>query len=288
MPYSMTGFARQAQQTTWGDISCEIRSVNHRYLEPTIRLPELLRACEPSIREQLRKQLQRGKIELSLQLNVATESEQGFAINTATLGALSEAINQVKKIHPNTQDVDPLKLLQWPGVVQQSQLDTDAIEATANTLVKQTLESLLAHRQREGQELKALIEERLGQIDELVISVRAQMPTILASQKDKLRQRLDEFKTELDETRVEQEMVILANKADVAEELDRLQTHLTEVQHILQQKGPIGRRLDFMMQELNREANTLSSKSLTSDTTQAAVSIKVLIEQMREQIQNIE
>lgn len=288
MPYSMTGFARQIEQAAWGEIACEIRSVNHRYLEPSIRLPELLRVCEPHLRDLLRKQLQRGKIELNIQLNLHQQPEQSLAINTDTLAALSSAIDAVKRIHPNTTDTDPLKLLQWPGVVQQSELDIDTIEASAKALAKKTLQALIEHRRREGEELQTLIEERLAQIDTLVVEIRAQMPSILEAQRDKLKQRLAEFKTELDADRVEQEMVILANKADVAEELDRLQTHLGEVQHILKQSGPIGRRLDFMMQELNREANTLSSKSLTSETSQAAVSIKVFIEQMREQIQNIE
>jgi uncharacterized protein (TIGR00255 family) len=288
MPYSMTGFARHTQQEPWGEIACEIRSVNHRYLEPSIRLPELLRACEPAIREQLRKKLQRGKIDVNFQLNVSNQSEQTLSINADALTALSHAINQIKSIHPNIADADPLKLLQWPGVVQQTELDTGIIEETATALANKTLLALIDHRQREGIELQGLIEERLIQINELVIDVRAGMPVILRAQRGKLKQRLEEFKTELDQDRVEQEMVILANKADVAEELDRLQTHLSEVKHILKQKGPIGRRLDFMMQELNREANTLSSKSLTSETSQTAVSIKVLIEQMREQIQNIE
>ncbi len=288
MPYSMTGFARQTHQAQWGDISCEIRSVNHRYLEPSIRLPELLRASETTIRDCLRKQLNRGKVEVNVQLNLLSQAQQTFSIDRDVLGSLSQAINETRIDYPDIAAVDPLKLLQWPGVLQQTQLDTEAIENAAEQLIQTTLSALIEHRKREGNELQQLIEERLEQINDLVKRTREHMPSILAVQRDKLRQRLDEFKDELDETRIEQEMVILANKADVAEELDRLQTHLTEVHHILKQQGPIGRRLDFMMQELNREANTLSSKSLTSETTQAAVSIKVLIEQMREQIQNIE
>ena len=181
-----------------------------------------------------------------------------------------------------------MRVRQFPGVIQQATIDADLIQALAKSLLEQALESLLKHRAREGLELQNLIDARLNEISVLVVQVRKKMPAILSAQKDKLKLRLDELKTELDENRLEQEMTILANKADVAEELDRLDTHLIEVRHILGQQGTIGRRLDFMMQELNREANTLSSKSLTSDTTQIAVSLKVLIEQMREQIQNIE
>ncbi len=288
MPHSMTGFARKTEQADWGEISCEIRSVNHRYLEPTLRLPELLRSIEPSIRDQLRKRLHRGKVEVSFQLNLDQSSQESLSLNIGILKSLTASVEQVKDLYPEMATVDPLRLLQWPGVIEQSALDTDAIQKTANSLLKHTLSSLIEHRHREGLELQGLIEERLQEIAQLVVDVRERMPDILDAQKSKLEQRLAELKTDLDESRVEQEIVLLANKADVAEELDRLETHLTEVRHILKQSGAIGRRLDFMMQELNREANTLSSKSLATDTTQAAVSVKVLIEQMREQIQNIE
>lgn len=288
MPNSMTGFARLSHQAEWGEVSCEIRSVNHRYLEPSIRLPELLRGLEPSLRDLLRKQLQRGKVEINLQLNLNKQVSNGLSINEENLKALSKAITEATVIHPQTADIDALQLLQWPGVLEQNKLDTKIIESSSSKLVKQTLQNLIEHRQREGAELQQLIADRLQEIDTLVIKVREEMPIILEAQKTRIKEKLSDFKTELDETRIEQEMVLLANKADVAEELDRLQTHLVEVEHILKQKGAIGRRLDFMMQELNREANTLSSKSLTSETTQISVSIKVLIEQMREQIQNIE
>lgn len=290
MPYSMTGFARQQCQADWGDMSCEIRSVNHRYLEPLIRLPELLRSLEPDIREQLRKAVQRGKIEVNFQLTLTQQSQQSIKVNTRLLEHLHAAVNKVKAnfASTDTTPIDPMALLQWPGVIEESAPNTDAITQSAGELLAQTIAALLEHRQREGDVLQQHIEERLDDIGNAVVTVRSAMPGILQGQRDKLRERLAEFQTELDENRIEQEMVLLANKADVAEELDRLETHLTEVRHILKQPKAIGRRLDFMMQELNREANTLSSKSLSSETTQAAVSIKVLIEQMREQIQNIE
>lgn len=288
MPNSMTGFARISTQESWGEISCEIRSVNHRYLEPSIRLPETLRALEPIIRDQLRKQLQRGKVDVSFQVSISNQTPDALSINNDVLKTLLSAADQIKQLHNDTAPIDAVRLLQFPGVIQQTAIDTDLIQALAKKLLDQALKGLLKHRAREGQELQNLIEERLTEIGALVVQVRDKMPAILSAQKDKLTQRLSELKAELDENRVEQEIVIIANKADVAEELDRLDTHLIEVRHILGQKGAIGRRLDFMMQELNREANTLSSKSLTSNTTQIAVSLKVLIEQMREQIQNIE
>jgi uncharacterized protein (TIGR00255 family) len=284
----MTGFARTDGQASWGDVSCEIRSVNHRYLEPSIRLPESLRSLEPIVREQLRKQLQRGKVDVSFHVSLNKDAPEAMGINTDVLKTLLSAAEQIKQLHNDTAPIDALRLLQFPGVIQQATIDADLIQALAKSLLEQALESLLKHRAREGLELQNLIDARLNEISVLVVQVRKKMPAILSAQKDKLKLRLDELKTELDENRLEQEMTILANKADVAEELDRLDTHLIEVRHILGQQGTIGRRLDFMMQELNREANTLSSKSLTSETTQIAVSLKVLIEQMREQIQNIE
>ena len=288
MPNSMTGFARSDAQESWGNISCEIRSVNHRYLEPSIRLPECLRAFESTVRDALRKQLSRGKIDVSFQVSFASDTSANIRINHDVLAALLSATDRVNSLHTDTAPIDAVRLLQFPGVIEQASVDHALVAATAKNLLEQTLKNLLKHRTREGGELQQLIDERLDEIAELVIKVREHMPAILKAQKDKLRHRLGELEAELDENRIEQEIVILANKTDVAEELDRLETHLGEVRHILTKQGAIGRRLDFMMQELNREANTLSSKSINSNTTQIAVSLKVLIEQMREQIQNIE
>ena len=289
MPHSMTAFARETIQAEFGSLSCEIRSVNHRYLEPHLRLPEPLRAAEPMVREQLRKNLQRGKVEVAFQLASNSAEQSALSLNEALMHRVVDALDQVTQVSNQLKPtLDPMSVLQWPGVVEQKSIDNEALQAHAQTLLGQTLNSLLEHRQREGAELQRLIEARLADIAEQVVIVRENMPEILQLQRDKLRTRLEELAAEFDDGRLEQEMAILANKADVAEELDRLETHLNEVAHIFKQKGAIGRRLDFMMQELNREANTLSSKSLSSQTTQAAVNIKVLIEQMREQIQNIE
>jgi len=286
----MTGFSRQERQDSWGTLSCEIRSVNHRYLEPMIRLPESLRSLETYIRDLCRKNLHRGKVEVNLHLNVNTTESESTTINHRLVEELVGAVNQVTQVDSKTlfAPVDPLRVLQWPGVLTQQEIDMSAVEDVAKELLQNTLNLLIEHRQREGVELQNHIEHRLDGIAEYVVSVQEHMPSILQTQKEKLQQRLQDLAVDLDEERLLQEVALLANKADVDEELDRLNTHITEVKHILKQKGAIGRRLDFMMQELNREANTLSSKAIHTDTTQAAVSLKVLIEQMREQIQNIE
>ncbi|MFT6101717.1 MAG: hypothetical protein ACJATV_000607 [Granulosicoccus sp.] len=294
----MTGFARQEQQADWGSLSCEVRSVNQRYLEPTIRLPESLRALEPEIREQCRDKLQRGKVEITLHLTLNEAQAQGLSVNTALVEQIISATSMIadtivdvtvdKMKHHSVAPLDPLQVLQWPGVLVQQSVDTDAIQVDAQAIFARTLDLLIEHRYREGIELKARIEQRLTAISEYVDAVRQQIPAILLAQKEKLHQRLLDMETTIDPDRLAQEVAILTNKADVDEELDRLSIHIKEIHHILSQKGAIGRRLDFMMQELNREANTLSSKAIHTDTTQAAVSLKVLIEQMREQIQNIE
>jgi len=291
MPNSMTGFARQEQQADWGSLSCEIRSVNQRYLEPFIRLPESLRLLEPAIREKCRRTLQRGKVEITLQLTLNMAQANALTVNKTLVSQLATAaadvVDGMGSVHP-VAALSPLDVLQWPGVLEQAHVDMNEIATAAKTLFSHTLDSLLEHRQREGVELQSQIEQRLVAIDGYVDDVRQQMPTIIQAQKEKLQQRLLDLAETIDEDRLAQEVAILVNKSDVDEELDRLSIHLTEVKHILSQQGAIGRRLDFMMQELNREANTLSSKAIHTDTTQTAVSLKVLIEQMREQIQNIE
>ncbi|WP_261843092.1 YicC/YloC family endoribonuclease [Aliamphritea ceti] len=287
MTRSMTAFARQEVQHSWGSLTWEVRSVNHRYLEPHLRLPESLRDLEGPLREQLRKNLSRGKVECTLRF-VAEAQSQTLTVNQDFAGELVAAAQQVADIIANAQQLDPLEVLRWPGVLQDTKLDMDAVKKAGLELFKQALAELIENRGREGAELANLIDQRLDAITEIVTDVRTKLPGILTAQRENLQARLDELQAELDPTRLEQEMVILAQKADVDEEMDRLNTHVQEVKRVLKQKGPIGRRLDFLMQELNREANTLSSKSIVSDTTQSAVELKVLIEQMREQIQNIE
>ena len=287
MPSSMTGFARQQATYAWGTLVWEIRSVNHRYLEPHFRLPELIRELEPDLRNQLRQSLSRGKIESSFTYQLNADSGE-MSINKPLLEQLSHSLDQVAAQLANPAQVNTVELLRWPGLIAESKVDRDQFLKAALELYKQTLDNLIDHRLREGQELGQLIEQRLTSISEQVTQVRTRLPSIRQHQRQRLMDKLDSLKGELDQDRLEQEVVYLAQKTDVDEELDRLDTHVIEVRRTLKQKNSVGRRLDFLMQELNREANTLSSKSVVSETTQAAIELKVLIEQMREQIQNIE
>lgn len=289
MVFSMTGFARLESTQTWGTLSFEIRSVNHRYLEPSFRLPDIFRAIEPALRNQLRNAIARGKIEIALHLNRETEVSSDLAFNEPLVEKISSAIEQINSRLEKPAAINAVDILKWPGVVVSESLDTDALHEHAQQLFKDALDKLVEHRAREGKELAAMIEQRLSAILVEVKKVRAHLPELLAAQRTKFTEKLESLDIEaINYDRLEQELVIHAQKADVAEELDRLETHVAEVEHILKQKGPIGRRLDFLMQELNREANTLSSKSIAGETTQAAIELKILIEQMREQIQNIE
>ncbi|RTE64427.1 YicC family protein [Amphritea opalescens] len=287
MTRSMTAFARQEAQHEWGSLIWEVRSVNHRYLEPHLRLPDSLRDIEGPLREALRKKLSRGKVECTLRF-VPEAQSQTLTINETFARELLDAAQQMENLLQVSKPIDTMDLLRWPGVLKDTSLDMDAVKKAALTLFHTALDELIESRGREGVELAALIDQRLDTISDIVGDVRSKLPGILQAQRDNLKARLEEFKADLDQARVEQEMVILAQKADVDEEMDRLNTHVQEVKRVLKSKGPIGRRLDFLMQELNREANTLSSKSIVTDTTQSAVELKVLIEQMREQIQNIE
>jgi len=287
MTRSMTAFARQEAEHEWGSLSWEIRSVNHRYLEPHLRLPENLKELEGFLREQLRKNLSRGKVECTLRF-IPDAKEQQLVVNPAYAQEVVQAAEQLQGMLKEHQPLDPLELLRWPGVLQDTKLDMDLVKKSAKELFGAALKDLIEGRGREGAELATLINQRLDAISDIVKEVREKMPQILQNQRDNLHQRLEELKAELEEGRIEQEIALLAQKADVDEEMDRLDTHVQEVRRVLKQKGPIGRRLDFLMQELNREANTLSSKSIVASTTQCAVELKVLIEQMREQIQNIE
>ncbi|MFM9270265.1 YicC/YloC family endoribonuclease [Halomonas elongata] len=287
MPHSMTAFARTEQTATFGTLQLELRSVNQRYLEPHFRLPETLRDLEPHFRETLRGRLARGKIECHLRFTT-TDGDARLTVNRTRLATLATALAEVRESVPEADMPDALALLDHPGVLDASGPDLDIVKSEARALFERALEDLEAGRAREGSKLATLIDERLDAMLEQVTEVRRLLPDILARQRDQLHERLESAKTELDPQRLEAEMVLVAQKADVAEELDRLETHVAEVRRQLASKGPIGRRLDFLMQELNREANTLSSKSVVADTTRCAVELKVLIEQMREQIQNIE
>ena len=287
MTRSMTAFARQESQHSWGTLTWEVRSVNHRFLEPHLRLPEQLREIEGILRETLRKRLSRGKVECTLRF-VPEAQAQTLQVNESFARQLIAATEQMEQLMPASQTLNPLDLLRWPGVLQDVRIDMEQVKKEALQLFNKALDDLTKGREREGKELAALIEQRLDAISAVVTDVRAKLPLILKNQRDTLCVRVADLGVDLDPQRLEQEIVLLAQKADVDEEMDRLNTHVQEVRRVLKQKEPVGRRLDFLMQELNREANTLSSKSIVTDTTQNAVELKVLIEQMREQIQNIE
>lgn len=282
----MTAYARREIKGEWGTGTWEIRSVNQRYLETFIRAPEQFRGMEPIIRERLRKNLQRGKVEVFLKF-VANPSHVGeLSINESLAAQLIKSAKWVQQ--QSNGDINPVDILRWPGVMETQELDMDSVNTALITGFDQVIEDFKSARADEGANLEEMITTRLEAILEQVSVVDTHMPEIAKWQREKLNQKLEDLQTDVDQSRLEQELIYLAQKQDVAEELDRLKSHVKETKKILKKGGACGRRLDFMMQEFNREANTLASKSINSDITNAAVELKVLIEQMREQIQNIE
>jgi uncharacterized protein (TIGR00255 family) len=288
MTLSMTAFSRQQQEQEWGSLTWEIRSVNHRYLETSVRLPESLRALENGVREAVRKRLTRGKVECALRFQSEAKVSSDLHLNTKLIQQLAQANIEIEQITGTSVSLNNMELLRWPGVIEEQDFDKTSIEKQALSLFSAALDDLVAMREREGAELQGFIQQRIDSVREIVVSIRNKMPEILAKQKQNILDRLADLQAELEPTRLEQEVSLLIQKADVEEELDRLNSLLNEVERVLSAKGQKGRRLDFLMQELNREANTLSSKSIVVETTLNAVELKVLIEQMREQIQNVE
>lgn len=287
MVCSMTAFACQAGSGEWNHTSWEIRSVNHRYLEIAMRLPEELRGVEAEFRERVSRFIQRGKIDCVLHY-AAPVPVEGLSVNRALIGEITRICEEINLLLPNPAPLSSLELLRWPGVIQIEPLDVERVRAPLLAILEAALLALIETRQREGATLKALIEERCEQASRQIAKLREKLPEILASLKERLLSRALELTASLDQSRLEQEMLLLAQKLDVAEELDRLETHIMEVKRVLSHAGPMGRRLDFLMQEMNREVNTVASKSVHIETTGASVELKVLIEQMREQVQNIE
>jgi uncharacterized protein (TIGR00255 family) len=288
MTQSMTGFARTEEQLPWCTLSCEIRTVNQRFLDPNFRLPENLREHEPALRDILRKRIQRGKVECSFRLTGESQQGSEIQLNQQLAQQLLRAVTEINTITGESGVLNPMELLKWPGMLQEEEGDRDTLKQAAIHIFETTLDQLIAMRNREGDELQKFIIQRLDEITTIVKDIRTAIPAILAANKERLLSKLAEFKDELDPVRLEQEITLIAQKADVDEELDRLETHLLEVRNILESDGAVGRKLDFLMQELNREANTISSKAIVADTSLQSVELKVLIEQMREQIQNIE
>ncbi|MEE3696058.1 YicC/YloC family endoribonuclease [Glaesserella parasuis] len=287
MIYSMTAFAHLELKKEWGNAVWEIRSVNQRFLETYFRLPEAFRNLEMTLRERLRTTLTRGKVECSLRIELNANQNNGLALNQEYTKQVISSLQWLKET-AQEGEINLVDILRFPGVVDNQNQDLDQISQDLLDGFEQILVEFIAMRGREGANLQALIQQRLDAIATEATKVQAQMPSVLQWQKDRLQQRFDELNLQLDPQRLEQEMVLLAQKVDVAEELDRLQLHVKETTSILKKGGAVGRKLDFMMQELNREANTLASKSINADVTNSAVELKVLIEQMREQIQNLE
>lgn len=285
---SMTAFARQQFAAEWGNVTWEIKSVNQRFLEPNFRMPESFRHLEFELRNVLRKRLNRGKLDCTLRIEMNPKHAGRMKLDQEMAQQLLTAHEELQVLAQDNQSADLVQLMRWPGLLQQEETDTNTMEKDVKQAFSQAVEQLIEVRQREGEALAATIEQRLKGISEEVAQVQQQMPDVIKWQRERIINRFEEAKVELDQERLEQEMVFLAQKVDVAEEIDRLNTHVTECLRLIKEKGPVGRRLDFLMQEFNREANTLGSKSINADITSSSVEIKVLIEQMREQVQNIE
>ena len=288
MVKSMTAFTRVEHSDELGNITLELRSVNHRFLDLSLRMPEELRAHEQAVRELGNKRLARGKGDINLRFGRNEAGEADLVINQELAKKIAAASREVDLLLYNPSPVNSIDVLRWPGVLQADELDREQLGKSLMTLLNSALDDFVAAREREGGKLAEIIAQRCDAMSQVVADVSKVMPEILGKWREKLVSRLQEAKLELDENRLEQEIVMLAQKTDVDEELDRLNVHLDEVRRVLKEKKPIGRRLDFLMQELNREANTLGSKSIDTATTKASVELKVLIEQMREQVQNIE
>lgn len=287
MIYSMTAFARLEVKKDWGDAVWEIRSVNQRYLENFFRLPEQFRGLENTLREKLRQSLTRGKIECSLRIETKKQTNAELNLNKELANQVIKSLQWIKT-QAGEGEINLTDVLRYPGVVEAQEQDLDAISQDLLTAFDDLLTDFIAMRGREGEKLNDIIQQRLDAIAVEADKVRSQMPAVLQWQRERLLQRFEDAQINLDPQRVEQEMILLAQRVDVAEELDRLQMHVKETTNILKKGGAVGRKLDFMMQELNRESNTLASKSINADITASAVELKVLIEQMREQIQNLE
>ncbi len=286
----MTAFARVEQDIDLGTLSWELRTVNHRYLEISFRLPEDLRVLEPAIRQRINKRLSRGKVDVGLRFKANTAVTTDISIDRAYVEKIVQGLTDVQRLlpQPGELNVSALELLKWPGVIQPRGVDPEPLHQCALSMLDKALDELVASREREGEKLKAMLLQRCAGLTALVEAASLRLPEVLANVRLRLKQRFDELQQSLDAQRLEQEIVLVAQKMDVAEELDRLQAHLSEMNHILAKGGSVGRRLDFLMQEFNREANTLGAKSADVETTRLSVDMKVLIEQMREQIQNIE
>ena len=285
---SMTGFAREVAESPFGTLTCELRTVNHRYLDVQFRLPEELRPKEVEFRQQIAAAVNRGKVECSLHLRRAFHENEELKLNQDLVRQLSARVEELSGLLPETRALDPVDVLRWPGVVQEPEIDTEPLFAATSDLLAATLSALGEMRSNEGGRITDMLETRCAEILHIAAGVKKRMPEVMDAVRNKQRERIDNLNIDADPARLETELAMIAQKLDVDEELDRLVSHVSEIRTVLKKGEPVGRRLDFLMQELNREANTLGSKSADTETTSAAVNLKVLIEQMREQIQNVE
>jgi uncharacterized protein (TIGR00255 family) len=288
MILSMTGYASQENNTTNGVLIVELRSVNHRYLELQLKLDDNLRSFEAAVREQIQAKLGRGKVDCRLSVVRNTALQAAPVLNHTVLQQIAESAKDAAQYFPHTQPVNMLEILQMPGVMTTQAFDNDALEADLKTTLAAVLTDLIAAKAREGEKLKAIILDRLQAVEGLVAKVKPMMPNLVKQYQDKLTAKLHEAHASNDDERIRQEIVLFAQRIDVDEELVRLSSHIAEVKRILNDKAAAGKRLDFLMQEMNREANTLGSKSVAIETSQISMELKVLIEQMREQMMNIE
>ncbi len=288
MLHSMTGFARESAETDIGTLTWELRAVNHRYLDVQFKLPEDLRPKEQAFRRQASASLGRGKIECALYFRRAFDEDNELRIDMDLVGLIGHRISDITSRLPNVAAVNPIEMLRWPGVVQQTEVDVEPLFAEATALLDTALTSISEMRSSEGKRIADMLESRCNDIEKIAGNVRARMPEVLEATRAKQKERIENLDVDADPARLEVELALIATKIDVDEELDRLESHLVEIRETIKADKPVGRRLDFLMQELNREANTLGSKSADTETTKAAVDLKVLIEQMREQIQNVE
>ena len=284
---SMTGFARREVSGPWGSLVCELRSVNHRFLEPGFRLPDELRAAEPELRQKLTRELRRGKVDCSISYRRVQGAETSLEVDGEALKRLLDRVQDLSRTLPQ-HTVNILDVLRWPGVLRNDSDLGDEVIAAAHSVFAAALADLSSTRQREGERLRELLDSRCNALEELVATVRTRLPEVQARMRTRLQERVAELQAQVDQDRLEQELALLLQRLDVDEELDRLGGHIVEIRRVISGGEPAGRRLDFLMQELNREANTLSSKSQDLETTRGAVDMKVIIEQMREQVQNIE
>ncbi|SBV36720.1 conserved hypothetical protein [uncultured Stenotrophomonas sp.] len=283
---SMTAYAGGERATPWGTLGCELRSVNHRFLEVGVRLPEELRALEPQLRERVAGRISRGKLDLVMRLR-APEAASSLAVDEMLVEQLGDLARRLHSRFPDMR-INFTDLLQYPGVLRGEAADVAALHAEALVLLDEVIHGFVAAREREGDKLAAAIAERVDAVERIAAEVRTLIPVIREGQRAKLAARLADLPHPVDPGRAEQELVMWLQKLDVDEELDRLGSHIGEIRRVLRQREPVGRRLDFLLQEFNREANTLGSKSVDSRTSNAAVELKVLIDQIREQVQNLE